>query len=69
MEWLSTHARDIASHAGNWIVLEGEEIVASDASYETARGQAVARGITRPLIFFIPEDDGLDGFIGGFDLV
>jgi hypothetical protein len=69
MEWLRAHAREIVNHAGNWIVLEGEEIVASDPSYESARSQAVARGITRPLIFFIPEDDGSDGFIGGFDVV
>ena len=40
MEWLSAHAREIVSHAGNWIVLEGEEIVASDPSYESARRQA-----------------------------
>jgi hypothetical protein len=60
MEWLSAHAPELVNHAGNWIVLEGDGIVASDPGYER-------RGITRPLIFFIPEDDRSDGFIGGFD--
>jgi hypothetical protein len=67
MEWLSAHAPELVNHAGKWIVLEGDSIVASDPDYQVARGQAVARGITRPLIFFIPQDNGSDGFIGGFD--
>jgi hypothetical protein len=69
MEWLSAHAGELVKHAGEWIVLEGDGIIASDPEYQTARDQAVARGITRPLIFFIPEDDGAEGFIGGFDAV
>src|SRR5580704_11750123 len=69
MEWLSAHAGELVNHAGRWIVLEGDGIVASDPDYHVARSHAVAVGITRPLIFFIPEDDGSDGFIGGFDAV
>jgi hypothetical protein len=69
MEWLSAHAGELVNHAGDWIVLEGGGMIAPDPDYHTARGQAVAAGITRPLIFFIPVDDGSDGFIGGFEAV
>jgi len=55
MRWLRDHSAALRELAGKWIVLEKDRLVASDASYETARGIATDSGIARPFIIYIPE--------------
>lgn len=61
-EWLLLHRAELADHRGRWIVLEGQEILASEENYQVARGRATQAGVLRPLIFFVPSDS--DPFIG-----
>ena len=40
---------------GKWVVVEKDELIASDKEYSKARAEAVQRGIERPFIVFVPE--------------
>jgi hypothetical protein len=57
MDWISSNAKELGKYRGQWIVVEGERVLAHDKDYQPARDQAVKAGINRPLIFFVPDDD------------
>lgn len=59
LDWLRRNMKSLNEHCGKWIVIEKEELVASDRDYQKARVTASQRGIKRPFIFFVPSaDDG-----------
>ena len=55
-DWLSQNQRALRQYAGEWIVLEGQEIVAHDTRYVTARRAALHLGITTPFIFLVSSE-------------
>lgn len=57
MNWLEGRPESLQAYRGMWVVVEGENVVASAAEYEDARRDAVAAGLRRPFLFFVPEDD------------
>jgi Family of unknown function (DUF5678) len=63
VNWLAQN-KDLAErYGGQWIVLEKDELVASDADYRKARDVATQRGIKRPFIIFVPSKEN-SGFMG-----
>jgi hypothetical protein len=56
LQWLMDKEQSgaLKELAGRWIVIEGDQLVAQDISYDGARGKASSAGITRPFIIFIP---------------
>jgi hypothetical protein len=56
-EWMATHQEELNAHRGEWVVIEGSQMVAADPDYLTARNRATAAGIRVPFIFQVPEDD------------
>jgi hypothetical protein len=58
MEWRRTHAETLRQFENQWVVLEGERIIAHDSNAAQAIRQAKSRGIRTPYIFFVePESD------------
>jgi hypothetical protein len=58
LEWKQTHSAELRRYENQWVVLEGEEIVAHDCNAAQAIRQAKSRGIRTPYIFFVePESD------------
>lgn len=57
MDWLQANPELFAPHRGQWVVVEGERIVAASPEYAEARASALKQGVEVPFIFFIPEDD------------
>ena len=55
MEWRQTHSEELRQLAGQWVVLEGEEIVSHGADAVQVFQDARARGITVPYIFFVDD--------------
>jgi len=55
LEWMKNHRDTLSELAGNWIVIEGANLIANRPSYEAARQAALDAGIVRPFITFIPE--------------
>lgn len=58
LEWRQTHTAELRRYENQWVVLEGEEIVAHHSNAAQAIRQAKSRGIRTPYIFFVePESD------------
>ena len=56
-EWMATHQDELNAHRGEWVVIEGSQMIAADPDYLTARNKATAAGIRVPFIYQVPEDD------------
>ncbi len=52
-DWCRTHGDDLLAYAGQWIVLEGEEIIAHGGDPTELVRQARARGIASPYLFYV----------------
>jgi Family of unknown function (DUF5678) len=63
INWLTQNKELSDRYGGQWIVLEKDELVASDTDYKKARDVAIRRGIKRPFIIFVPPR-GSGGFMG-----
>ncbi|PYT72900.1 MAG: hypothetical protein DMG39_08610 [Acidobacteria bacterium] len=57
LQWLKERTSALQEFAGKWIVVEGNELIANDSSYESARDKANRAGIVRPFIVFVPESN------------
>jgi hypothetical protein len=53
--WRRAHADVLQTYAGQWVVLEGEEIVAYGRSPAQLVEQARAQGIPIPYVFYVEE--------------
>lgn len=54
-QWLKDHARE---YVGQWVALEGDQLVASGATAVEVLDVAKAAGIDRPLIVQVEDPDG-----------
>jgi len=53
--WLKENARQ---YIGQWVALEGDQMVAAGTSAVAVRDAAVAAGVERPLILQVEDPDG-----------
>ncbi len=53
LEWRRTHREALCRFAGQWVVLEGEEIVAHGTDPQQVVIDARAQGVRIPYIFYI----------------
>ena len=59
-EWRRTHGDVLCGYAGEWLVLEGEEIIAHGDDPAALVTQARERGIRSPYVFFVePAQPGV----------
>lgn len=56
MRWLEEHAAEMASMAGEWLVIEGDALVAHGPDYSTVLAQARDLGIEVPFVEWVPEE-------------
>ncbi len=57
LDWSNSNQRALSVHAGQWVVLEGEEIIAHGENIAEAVRIARQRGIQRPFVFRVEEDN------------
>ncbi len=55
LKWLTDHSGVLRDLGGEWIVIEGDRLVANHPSYEVARDNAIRAGVLRPFIIFVPR--------------
>lgn len=53
LEWRRTHQETLRHFENEWIVLEGEEIIAHNSDLGDAIREARSRGIRTPYVFFV----------------
>lgn len=63
IEWIKQNTAVSHDYRGKWIVVENNELIASDREYSKARAIAKQKGIKRPFIVFVPSDPS-GGFMG-----
>lgn len=56
LRWLAAHPEVLTEHLGEWIAVEGEEIVAAGKRLIDVLAAARTRGMARPLTLFVPAD-------------
>jgi len=54
VRWIGEHRSE---HAGQWVALEGERLIAADADAGKVYAAAIAEGIASPFVVRIPPDD------------
>jgi predicted DNA-binding antitoxin AbrB/MazE fold protein len=52
-EWLRAHGRE---YSGQWVALDGEELLSHGSDARRARDEARAKGIRTPLMVHIPDE-------------
>jgi hypothetical protein len=57
LEWCRTHTEVLRQFAGQWVVLEGEEIIAHGEDPLLVVAEARAKGIQVPYVFYIEDTD------------
>lgn len=55
IDWIKRNTEISEEYRGKWVVLEKDELIASDKDYGKARAIAKQRGIKRPFIVFVPS--------------
>lgn len=55
IQWRRNHAYELRGYAGQWVVLEKQEVVAASASLREAVKQARASGVMVPYVFRVDE--------------
>ena len=53
MEWLSSHGME---YAGQWVALQGNELISSGIGAREVRDEARAKGVIQPLVVRVPEE-------------
>jgi len=56
-EWIRTHPQVLRRLAGQWVVLEGDEIVAHGKNAARVVGSARRKGIAVPFVFYVEPPD------------
>lgn len=53
IEWWSTHQDELRQYAGEWVVLEGEEIITHGLDLSVVVAEARVRGIAAPYVLYV----------------
>ena len=56
-EWIETHADEMRRHVGEWIVLEGDDLVAHGKNATRVVASARRKGVKVPFIFYVEPVD------------
>ncbi len=57
LDWMERNREFLeANYKGNWIVVEGEELVAASSDFSKLLSEIKSKGIIIPFIVYIPEN-------------
>ena len=56
LEWRRTHAETLKQYENEWVVLEGETIIAHGSNAAQVIREARSQGIRTPYIFFVEPE-------------
>jgi hypothetical protein len=61
-EWIETHADEMRRLAGEWVVLEGDQLVAHGKNAARVFATAKRKGIAVPFVFYV-EPPAVEGTV------
>jgi hypothetical protein len=57
MEWLTTNAKELSEFKGEWLLIEGRELIAHSKDFNEIRQAVEARGITAPFLYYVSTSE------------
>lgn len=60
LAWIREHESELSRYAGEWVVIEKNNLIAHNKNYDQARQSAIDKGITIPCIFLVEEQQAIE---------
>jgi hypothetical protein len=57
MRWLVRNAREMSNHKGEWLLIQGSELLAHSREFGAVRAVIQDRKILSPFVYYVPTDD------------
>ncbi len=56
LDWMNCHRKEIESnYKGQWIVIDGDRLVAASADIKELKSKIKASGVVIPFVVYVPE--------------
>jgi len=60
MGWLVRNARELGRHKGEWLLIQGAQLLVHARDFAVVREAVQARQIRSPFVYYVPTDDESD---------
>ena len=57
MAWLEENARELGQHQGEWLLIQGPELIAHSRDFAVLRVAIRERQIGSPFVYYVPTDE------------
>jgi hypothetical protein len=57
MGWLVRNAQDLGQHKGEWLLIQGTQLVVHSRNFAAVRDAIRERQIRSPFVYYVPTDD------------
>jgi len=57
MAWLEDNAKELGRHQGEWLLIQGPELVAHSRDFADVRAVIQKRQIDSPFVYYVPTDE------------
>jgi hypothetical protein len=64
LAWLAQHRAHLSRYAGEWLIIEGDDLIAHGPDYLAVLKKARRRGVLVPFAYRVPEEDAGTAWMG-----
>jgi hypothetical protein len=57
MGWLVRNAQELGQHKGEWLLIQGTQLIVHSRDFATVRAAIQQRQIRSPFVYYVPTDD------------
>jgi hypothetical protein len=57
MNWLMENARELGEHKGEWLLIQGRELLVHSRDFTDVRAAVRDRQIRSPFVYYVPTDE------------
>lgn len=57
MRWLVRNARELGQHKGEWLLIQGSQLLVHSRDFAAVRAAIRERQIPSPFVYYVPTDD------------
>jgi hypothetical protein len=57
MTWLVSNAQDLAFYKGEWLLIQGTQLLVHDRDFAAVRAAVKEREISSPFVYYVPTDE------------
>jgi hypothetical protein len=60
MDWLVRNAQELGQHKGEWLLIQGTQLLVHSRDFSAVRAAIRERQIHSPFVYYVPTDDESD---------